>query len=65
MPKNLPNLARRPERVRGMPVARETLRFAAVIPSARFQENVRPGPNFIPSTVSVGGFLTPSAVGFV
>jgi hypothetical protein len=47
-------LARRPERVSGMPVAREILRFADVTPSARFQENVSPGPNFIPPTVSVG-----------
>ena len=36
-----------------MPVVREIFRFAAVIPSARFQENVSPGPNFIPLTVSV------------
>jgi hypothetical protein len=36
-----------------MPVVREIFRLAAVIPSARFQENVSPGPNFIPLTVSV------------
>ncbi len=65
MPKNLPNLARRPERVSGMPVARETLRFAAVIPSARFQENVSPGPNFMPSTVSVEASKGASEMGFV
>ncbi len=53
MPKNLPNLARRPVRESGMPVVREIFRLAAVIPSARFQENVSPGPNFIPLTVSV------------
>jgi hypothetical protein len=53
MPKNLPNLARRPVRERGMPVVREIFRLAAVIPSARFQENVSPGPNFMPLTVSV------------
>lgn len=53
MPKNLPNFARRPDRVSGIPVVREILRFAAVIPNARFQENVSPGPNFMPLTVSV------------
>jgi len=53
MPKNLPSLARRPVRESGIPVAREIFRFAAVIPSARFQENVSPGPNFMSSTVSV------------
>ena len=53
MPKNLPNLARRPVRESGMPVVREIFRLAAVIPSARFQENVSPGPNFMPLTVSV------------
>jgi hypothetical protein len=47
IPKNLPNLLRRPERVRGIPVAREILRFAAVTPRARFHENVSPGPSFI------------------
>jgi hypothetical protein len=36
-----------------MPVVREIFRLAAVIPSARFQENVSPGPNFMPLTVSV------------
>jgi hypothetical protein len=46
-------LARRPDRVSGIPVVREILRFAAVIPNARFQENVSPGPNFMPLTVSV------------
>jgi hypothetical protein len=30
-----------------MPVARETLRFAAVMPKARFQEKVNPGPSFM------------------
>jgi len=53
MPKNFPNLERRPVRESGMPVVREIFRFAAVTPSARFQENVSPGPNFMPSTVSV------------
>jgi hypothetical protein len=33
-----------------MPVVREILRFAAVMPSARFQENVRPGNSFIGCT---------------
>jgi len=47
MPSQRPSLLRRPERVSGMPVAREILRFALVTPSARFQENVRPGPNFM------------------
>ena len=54
IPKNLPNLLRRPERVRGMPVARDTLRFAAVTPMARFHENVSPGPSFMNLTVPVG-----------
>jgi hypothetical protein len=54
IPKNLPNLLRRPERVRGIPVAREILRFAAVTPRARFHENVSPGPSFIRLTVPVG-----------
>jgi hypothetical protein len=53
IPKNLPNLLRRPERVRGIPVAREILRFAAVTPRARFHENVRPGPSFMILTVPV------------
>jgi hypothetical protein len=54
IPKNLPNLLRRPERVRGIPVVREILRFAAVTPMARFHENVRPGPSFMSVTVPVG-----------
>ena len=54
IPKNLPNLLRRPERVRGIPVARDTLRFAAVTPMARFHENVSPGPSFMSLTVPVG-----------
>jgi len=54
IPKNLPNLLRRPERVRGIPVAREILRFAAVTPRARFHENVSPGPSFMILTVPVG-----------
>jgi len=54
IPKNLPNLLRRPERVRGIPVAREILRFAEVTPRARFHENVRPGPSFMSLTVPVG-----------
>ena len=54
IPKNLPNLLRRPERVRGIPVAREILRFAAVTPRARFHEKVSPGPSFICLTVPVG-----------
>ena len=53
IPKNLPNLLRRPERVRGIPVVREILRFAAVTPMARFHENVRPGPSFMNLTVPV------------
>jgi len=36
-----------------MPVARENLRFAAVMPRARFQENVRPGPNFMVAPYSL------------
>ena len=54
IPKNLPNLLRRPERVRGIPVARENLRFVAVMPRARFHENVSPGPSFMSLTVPVG-----------
>ena len=54
IPKNLPNLLRRPVRERGIPVAREILRFAAVTPRARFHENVSPGPSFIRLTVPVG-----------
>ena len=42
-----PSSERRPERVVGIPVAREILRFAAVTPSARFHENENPGPNFM------------------
>ena len=41
-------------RERGIPVAREILRFAAVTPRARFHENVSPGPSFILLTVPVG-----------
>ena len=52
--RNLPNLLRRPERVRGIPVAREILRFAEVTPRARFHEKVRPGPSFMSLTVPVG-----------
>ena len=40
--------------MRGIPVAREILRFAAVTPRARFHENVSPGPSFIRLTVPVG-----------
>ena len=39
----LPTFRSRPDFVKGMPVALEMLRFAAVIPSARFAENVTPG----------------------
>ena len=39
--------------MRGIPVAREILRFAAVTPRARFHENVRPGPSFMILTVPV------------
>ena len=53
IPKNLPNLFRRPVRERGIPVARDTLRFAAVTPRARFHEKVRPGPSFMNLTVPV------------
>lgn len=53
IPRMRPSFARRPERVVGIPVARENLRFAAVMPSARFQENVRPGPNFMGSPYSL------------
>jgi hypothetical protein len=54
IPKNLPSLLRRPVRERGIPVAREILRLAAVTPTARFHENVSPGPSFIRQTVPVG-----------
>ena len=54
IPKNFPNLFRRPVRDRGIPVARDTLRFAAVTPMARFHENVSPGPSFMNLTVPVG-----------
>jgi hypothetical protein len=47
MPSHLPSLRCRPERVNGIPVAREILRFARVTPSARFHENDNPGPNFM------------------
>lgn len=47
MPRMRPSSERRPDRVVGIPVAREILRFAAVTPSARFQENENPGPNFM------------------
>ena len=40
-------------RERGIPVARDTLRFAAVTPRARFHEKVRPGPSFMNLTVPV------------
>jgi hypothetical protein len=43
-----PALRCRPDLVHGMPVARETLRFAFVIPTARFQ--LKP-PLFIASPV--------------
>ena len=42
-----PNFACRPVFVVGMPVAFAILRLALVTPSARFQENVRPGPSFM------------------
>jgi hypothetical protein len=41
-------------RERGIPVARDTLRFAAVTPRARFHEKVSPGPSFMNLTVPVG-----------
>ncbi len=47
IPNLRPNFARRPDRVVGMPVARVSLRFAAVIPSARFHENDSPGPSLM------------------
>lgn len=53
MPSQRPSLRWRPERVSGMPVARETRCFARVTPSARFQENVRPGPNFMSEPYSL------------
>ena len=40
--------------MRGIPVARDILRFAAVTPRARFHENVSPGPSFMTLTVPVG-----------
>lgn len=54
IPKNFPTLLRRPVRERGIPVAREILRFVAVTPRARFHENVSPGPSFMSLTVPVG-----------
>ena len=44
-----PSFACRPERVVGMPVALAILRLKLVTPSARFQENDRPGPSFMAS----------------
>lgn len=52
-----PSFERRPERLSGIPVAFEIFRLAVVIPSARFQENVSPGPSFtLPSLLSVHSF---------
>lgn len=53
MPSQRPSLRCRPERVSGMPVARENRCFALVIPSARFHENVSPGPNFMAEPYSL------------
>lgn len=36
-----------------MPVLRAMLRFADVMPSARFHENVRPGKSFMVASVEV------------
>lgn len=47
MPNMRPILARRPERVVGIPVDFANFRLAAVIPTARFHENVKPGPSFM------------------
>ena len=47
IPIQRPSFACRPLRVSGIPVALEILRFSAVIPKARFHENVIPGPSFI------------------
>ncbi len=41
-----PNLRCLPDRVRGIPIARDIFPFAEEIPSARFQENEK--PNFLP-----------------
>ena len=42
-----PSFAWRPDRDIGIPVLREMNRFNLVMPSARFQEKVSPGPSFI------------------
>jgi len=47
MPIHLPNLRCLPDFVVGIPVALDTLRSSQVIPKARFQEKVIPGPSFI------------------
>ena len=53
IPNHLPSLRCLPERVSGMPVLRAMRRFAAVMPSARFHENVRPGKSFMVASVEV------------
>ena len=47
IPNNLPSFDCRPVRDIGMPVFRDTRRFAFVTPNARFHENEIPGPSFI------------------
>lgn len=47
MPNLRPTLARRPDLVVGIPVARAIFRLAFVMPSARFQLNEIPGPSFM------------------
>ena len=62
IPRNFPNLFRRPERVVGIPVAFAILRLTFVMPSARFQLKDRPGilnPFFdMLSTNSQDAFVT-------
>lgn len=53
MPSQRPSLRWRPERVSGMPVDLEKRCFALVMPSARFHENVSPGPNFMSEPYSL------------
>jgi hypothetical protein len=46
-PKARPTLRWRPWRVKGMPILREILPFAAEMPNALFQEKEK--PNFLPT----------------
>ena len=53
MPNQRPSFALRPWRLVGILVARAILRLAAVMPIARFHENVRPGASFTPAVLHV------------